>query len=671
MSFSLRKQLLVVSLLTLALPVAGYQYIREMESALRVDHETALADGALAVSRVVADRWREREEPVDAIAVYTHRVEAPIALDGYPDDWGEPRRRLVDHVASTGKSDSLHVQSVAGYDARFLYLFVKVYDDTVTWFDPARGPVHDQLLVRWETPEGSLESRRIETAAPGPVGDPQGDLLGHWQPSADGYQVELRILHSRIGEAFGFVVIDGDGVPQDPPLFAGTVSLDTASIGPLRNPRDELKRIVEDFVDPGERWRVADRFGWVLAQSGELASANRRDDANSLLTRIYRWILDPKLSERRRLSSSGQLVGPDVSAARSGRRATLWYRQPGRQDVIVAASAPIVRDDRIVGTVTLERPSAAILTLTRSALTRLVNLTVIATATAAIGLLGFATWLSLRIRRLRNAAEGALKSDGQIRINLPGLAARDEIGDLSRSFSDVLEQLRDYTEYLRSLAGKLSHELRTPLAVVQSSLDNLASETMPDGAQVYADRARDGAQRLARILSSMSEATRVEQSIDTAEREHFDLRTVVHGASQGYQDTYPNRRIAFIGADGAHRFYGVPELLVQMLDKLIENAVDFTDNGGEIRIELERQSDRYTLRVGNDGPPLPPAMQGSLFDSLVSMRQGHSDRAHLGLGLFIARLIAQFHAGDIRGHNRTGGNGVEFAINLPFDKESA
>ncbi|MEO1576820.1 MAG: hypothetical protein AAFU65_17880, partial [Pseudomonadota bacterium] len=373
------------------------------------------------------------------------------------------------------------------------YLFVKVFDDVVTWYDPSRGSVHDQLVVRWARPDGTVTSQRIETAAPGPVGGAQGDLRGTWQPSAEGYQVELRVQRRLVGNAFGFVVIDGDGEPLDPPLHAGTVPIDGEAVGPLRRQRNDLADIVDDFVDPGERWHIADRYGWILARSGELRTERSSGAVDTWLTKIYRWILDPKLSERRRIEPSGRLFGPDLSEARAGRQATLWYRQPGRAGAIVAASAPIVRDDRVVGTVTLEQQSAAILTLTRSALTRLVNLTVFATATAALGLLGFATWLSLRIRRLRNAAEGALKSDGQIRASIPGLAARDEIGDLSRSFSDLLEQLREYTDYLRSLGGKLSHELRTPLAVVQSSLDNLASESMSDGAQVYADRARDGA----------------------------------------------------------------------------------------------------------------------------------------------------------------------------------
>ncbi|MEM6640412.1 MAG: ATP-binding protein [Pseudomonadota bacterium] len=671
MSFSLRKQLLVVSLLTLALPVAGYQYIREMESALRVDHETALADGALAVARVVADRWPEREEPIEGDTMFAHRLDSALAMDGYVDDWGQARGLALDHETNLGKSDSLHVRSLLGHDSVYLYLFIEVFDDYVTWWDPGRGPVHDRLLVRWTRPDGRIETRLVQTAAPGPVGGDRGDLLGEWQPNANGYQIELRVQRRLVDESFGFVVIDGDGVPMDPPLHAGTMPIDGDSVGLLREERPALGELVEDFVDPGERWQIADRFGWVLASSGSLDGRDGDGARDSLLTRIYRWILDPKLTERRRVDTAGRVFGPDITDARSGRQGTVWYRAPDRPGAVVAASAPIVLDDRIVGTVTLEQQSAAILTLTRSALTRLVNLTVMATATAAFGLLGFATWLSFRIRRLRNAAEGALKSDGQIRASIPGVDARDEIGDLSRSFADLLEQLREYTDYLRSLAGKLSHELRTPLAVVRSSLDNLANESMSDEAQVYAERARDGTQRLTRILTAMSEATRVEESIDSAERERFDLRAVLDGATSGYRDTYPARNIVFAGPPGPHPFMGVPELLVQMLDKLIENAVDFTPADGEIRISLSRQAEHYHVSVANDGPLLPPAMQGGLFDSMVSVRRGHTEQSHLGLGLFIARLITQFHGGDIRGENRADGKGVVFKITLPARENHA
>ncbi len=675
---SLRKQLLIVSLLTLALPWAGCQYIREMESALRADHETALADGALAVARVLAQDWNEpsidgpRTEQSD---IYAHVLDAPIALDGYSDDWGNTRNRLRDYVASVGKSDNLHVRAVAAQDTRYVYLFLEVSDDRVIYLDPTRGPVHDYVVIRFADTDGNVQERLVDTAAPGAVQghvrsdtDRDGDTVvrGFWQASTTGYQLELRILKTALASSLGFAVVDGDGEPVDPPLTAGSIVPFGDAVGMLVSRRDDLVREVAEFADPGERLSVSDRHGWLLASVGTLGVDSGGGTAQSLLTRIYRWILDPKLDERRRIDPVGRLFGPDLERALDGNEATLWYQRPGQPGVIVAASAPVVIEQRTVATVTLEQQSAAILTLTHSALTRLVNLTVVATATAALGLLGFASWLSFRIRRLRNAADGALNSDGLIRAAIPGLKSRDEIGDLSRSFADLLEQLREYTDYLRSLAGKLSHELRTPLAVVQSSLDNLAAETMPAGAQVYADRARDGAQRLGKILVSMSEATRVEQSITTAEREAFDLNAVVGGACQGYQDTYANHQFRFYDASASCPYFGVPELLIQMLDKLVENAVDFTPVNGQISFSLSARPGGYRLAVANEGAPLPPSMQGSLFDSLVSMREGHSERAHLGLGLFIARLIVEFHSGQIRGHNLPHDRGVEFVIELPY-----
>ena len=103
----------------------------------------------------------------------------------------------------------------------------------------------------------------------------------------------------------------------------------------------------------------------------------------------------------------------------------------------------------------------------------------------------------------------------------------DEIGDLSRSFSWVLQQLGEYNAYLRSLASKLSHELRTPLAIVTSSLENLEHEGLEGAPADYTARARDGAERLRRILNAMSEASRLEASIGVAEWESVDLAGLV------------------------------------------------------------------------------------------------------------------------------------------------
>ena len=99
-----------------------------------------------------------------------------------------------------------------------------------------------------------------------------------------------------------------------------------------------------------------------------------------------------------------------------------------------------------------------------------------------------------------------------------------------------------------------------------------------------------------------------------------------------------------------------------MLDKLAENAVDFAAAGTAIRVFLGPDG---RLRIENQGPPLPDAIRDSLFDSMVSLRSERTGGApHLGLGLYIARLIAEFHGGALRAENLSGGGGVAFEAQL-------
>jgi signal transduction histidine kinase len=99
-----------------------------------------------------------------------------------------------------------------------------------------------------------------------------------------------------------------------------------------------------------------------------------------------------------------------------------------------------------------------------------------------------------------------------------------------------------------------------------------------------------------------------------------------------------------------------------MLDKLVDNAIEFTGPGDTIDVALARQPDKIVISVTNPGPPLPDDMRGELFDSMVSVRTGEADK-HLGLGLYVARIIAEGHDGKIDANNVEGG--VRFTVTLP------
>ncbi len=126
------------------------------------------------------------------------------------------------------------------------------------------------------------------------------------------------------------------------------------------------------------------------------------------------------------------------------------------------------------------------------------------------------------------------------------------------------------------MGGKLSHELRTPLTIVRSSLDNLESEGLRDDSSAlhHAGPRRDR-QRLQSILSALGAAARVEESIKQSERVNFDLRELLSSAVAAYRDGFAGARIALELPPDPCFARGAPDLMVQLLDKLIENAVDF------------------------------------------------------------------------------------------------
>ena len=281
-----------------------------------------------------------------------------------------------------------------------------------------------------------------------------------------------------------------------------------------------------------------------------------------------------------------------------------------------------------------------------SALTRLLNLTLLASGIAVLASLAFAAFLGVRLRRLQRAAETSLTHDGRLlNATIPDTGARDELGDVARSFATLLARLNEYTEYLRTLAGKLAHELRTPLAIVRSSLENLESEQRVAGP--YLQRAREGTDRLQAILSAMGAASRTEAAIRHAERTRFDLAELVRSTTRAYGDTFATHRFSASVPEGSCDFSGAPDLIVQLLDKLVDNAVDFSAAGTFIEIALAETGRVLRSQRAERRQPLAEDVRARLFESMYQQRDDTPGKPHFGLGLYIVRLIAEFHGGRV------------------------
>jgi two-component system, OmpR family, sensor histidine kinase ChvG len=678
---SIRLQLLMVALTTLVLPWAGCQYARELETALRDSQEQSLlASAGTMANALSAQPQRVFRDPDDTPTftaargdMYVYPLHSQPLLDGYRDDWG-----VAADPTPLPTTTGYAARVQAGADGRYLYLYIEVDD---THFDAEPGDVHpehdrfDRIDLTMQRPDGTRGSYFFATGAQGPIaaqrivhgGNDRDEateeprIQAYWLQSSAGYHVEARIPLSFVGSRLWIEAQDGGGNGK-----AGSDSIDAPDGGRLFFMTEGLDELLGTFIRGGTRATVIDTNALKLGVAGNV-SADLPGDPQEKAESWYRYLMAVDTSSLPQQSSApGRLAGNSVTAALAGRPHAEWVRGAGTQELLLTAAAPIVIDGRTRGAVFLEQAGDQLLALRDRAVTRLFNLTLLATAASVIIMFGFATWISLRIARLRDAAESAVSSDGKIRLDMPESARADEIGALSRGFERLLARLNEHTTYLRTLGGKLSHELRTPLTIVRSSLDNLESEGLRDDQRHYITRARDGTQRLQSILSALGAAARVEESIKQAEVVNFDLRELLSSAIAAYRDGFPQAHLALETPPDPCFIRGAPDLLVQLLDKLIENAVDFCPATGVITVRLERTMGNYALQVQNDGPPIPQALHGRLFESLFEQRQDRDDKPHFGLGLYIVRLVAEFHGGTAVADNRADGGGAIFTVTLPL-----
>ena len=689
-----------MSLILLAIPWVGYRYILEVENFLRQGQERTLSGTAQAVATALHDR-PQLFEPVAASGqegnrlLYARTLAKPIIMDGQMDDWNAQNVKKIQYRDDRNPGFSF-TQQIGKYD-QFLYLMFDVKDidvETLNNKDTAHDQVDQLELTLGRNNTEPLRFRlllarvprvaalRMLAAATGESGESfiaDDRIEGAWQKSKSGYQLEVKIPLELLTGKLGFDVIDV--VNSRELQSVEHLGTGDALLGVVI-PGVEIDAILRGISRSTARIWVIDHLGRVLARTGSLQAAPSKTSSptgdqpwykswlrqlhTATLRRIYLSLMEsPQKTFVDDLADATQLEGKEIEAAFNGAGGARWRMTPDRGAIVLSAAQPVWVGDRVAGAVVAEETTNEILALRNQALERLFNVALAVLLLGSLTLLIFATRLSKRIRSLRDQAEQALDSKGRIKSLVAGSTAVDEIGDLSRSFSQLLHRLAEYNRYLEQMAGRVSHEFRTPIAVVKSSLDNLRQHALPDDVSVYVSRAQEGIERLSVILNRMSEATKLEQSLQQAERERFDLITVIRGCVEGYRGVQANLRFELQTPDEPVWLSGAPDLIAQMLDKLVANAIDFHREGSAVEIQVNASPTSVQIIVGNEGASLPQEMQERLFDSMVSVRTPRGgNEAHLGLGLYIVRLIAEFHHGQARLENRADGKGVNAIINL-------
>ncbi len=687
-SFSIRKKLLLLSIAVLSLPYMGYQYVREMEHYLRDGLETSLTGTASNISGLLSGRETLFPQvgygSEKSIPLFVHPMKQIVQLDGYAEEWSA-WLDWADNKSST--EGSLVSKVIVAEQAGYLYILLQAEDDRLIYQRP-ESPFNnesDQIELFLENSDGELKHYWIAPSAPGkisayeqgmiwnediweeqPIPRSVTNISGVWQETPAGYRLELKIPSRIVDQKLGITITDVD----DPSLRKITGKVRTSGeqqTNLLVRASDDIGSAIDKLdVAEGRRIWVLDIAGHVLASKGDLKNKTYRQTLN----RFYAWIF-PSASSRFKddLKGASRLRGEDVTAALKGETGIRWRSSPDGKAAVVTAAKPIISGTEIIGAVVAEETTGNIQTVQRKAMSELFTQSLVVFVVVTLLLLAFASSLLSRIRRLSREADQAIDEQGRVTRTHVGKPWNDELGDLSQHYSDMLERLKQYNDYLESLASKLSHELRTPMAVVQSSLESLDTVDNEEDAAVYVDRAKEGIKRLQTLVTRLSEAARLEGALQSSEIKPFKINKILKGCVEGYRVAYPEQEFRFeIGETNTDtNILCAPDLIVQMLDKLVSNAIDFAKKETPIILRLDEKSGNVLIEIINFGSQIPEKIEQNLFDSMISARDNKvQGEPHLGLGLYVAKLIATFHHGDLLAENLDTGEGVVFTVILPI-----
>jgi len=714
---SIRYKLLLVILTLLLIPWMGYQYVREMKTFALQGQEEALLLTAGAIATVLHDRPELFSPEKGGTAIDSEigdlqvmRLDHPLTMDGKLDDWGVLAKNAGHYSVprllkkpDSNESD-LSFNHVLGSWGRYLYALFIVQDDTVTYRDTSyrRLDNSDHLRIYLRDEKDKMTRYAAVAAKPGRMGvyamdekwrypltgDPIYSIVSYIRPLDSGYAIELRIPRDMVsGDArLAIAIADVDDTKERKlkSVLGTSTAKNTTELGRVPIPSPEIDRILHGLDKPGTRIWIIDQNKYVRALVGDLSTSQYKETIlsgsnmktlqfwmNKLLDPVFRIILNPPVAEFKDLPDDTRKRNEAVIyQVLEGKPATDRRASVDQQAELLMAAHPIYNNDKIMGAVIVERSSNNVVALQNQLLQNLIAVTVIVFALVGAALMTFAWRLTRRIRRLSKASGHAINPEGRLRVEheLPDTKAGDEIGDLSRSISDMLTRLAHYTRYLERMPDTLAHELNNPLNVVNSSLENLGTLHTDIAKSKYMSRARNGVNRLASLLASLTEAGNLEEALETEHHEKFNLNKMLAMYMEGFKESHPEFKQGFITQLPEHQVIleGSPDHIAQMMDKLLDNAMDFCVPGQPVSFSLSVWHQQAIIKIMNIGKTLPEGMEERLFDPMISLRQKGESRSHLGMGLHIVRLIANAHGGTVGARNNEAGNGVVFEIRLPL-----
>ncbi len=500
--------------------------------------------------------------------------------------------------------------------------------------------------------------------------------LGKFESSLIGQQIES--LRTQ-GEIFAAAL--GEGAVLDSP-DEGEVLVPGLS-------RDMMRRLVEPthtrarlFTLKGDM--LADsrllRGGGDAVQVTELPPFDDQGVFGNAVDKVYDWVVNllprgrhyPPYQE----SADGTAESyPEVMRALHGEKASFIRGDPATKGLVISVAVPVQRYKEVLGAVMLSTTNSEIedeLRLVRLELLRIFALAVVVTLLLSFYLAGT---IARPIRRLAEAADRARGRGAQVEI--PDFTGRgDEVGDLSGSLREMTDALWQRMSAIESFAADVAHEIKNPLSSLRSAVETATRIEDPVKQRRLMAIILDDVERLDRLITDISDASRLDAELSRLEIEPIDIAAMlraladIHTETQG--DGAPRIVLDLPPARGRGLVVpGTESRLSQVFLNVIANAVSFSPPGGEIGVRAALDGRAVLVTVEDGGPGIPEDKLTAIFDRFYSERPaGEKFGTHSGLGLSISKQIVVAHRGRIWAENRYDPSGevcgARFLIRLPL-----
>ena len=592
----------------------------------------------------------------DEHALYVYPFKQSIDIDGYDEDWKQLKEQFASY-ANNSFSLLLATNELVD-DAQYLYIYLKVKDENIIYRNPRYISLDASDHIRLEYIDGDGERNRLVlvTAAQGNIsvyqvkenwtswksGNHVNSVYGEWRETASGYDIEMRLprkwLEPNRRLSISVVGVFGEN-ERNADTIASTHILDNNTLNPLLFQSQEISSVLKNLSESDSRICVIDKFRRVRAVIGGKAIKASLCHA---IDKVSESLVDKVLL------GEAQVKHID-----------------DKGETIIVAARSVYDGDEVIGAVLVSKNSRQILSSQRDTLKDVALATIAIFSLVFISLLFFSSWLAFRINRLTKQTTSLIDDRGRFvsNIELSDGGHGDEIGELSRGFSSLLDRLNSYTCFLETVPRMLRHEILNPVNTISMSLQNIKQKN--DSADIGI--ASDAIGQLQLIVSSLTEAANIEEALTQDELEIVDIAALMSEYVANSQLKHAHARLHYSG-EKQGLFVRCNDIrIVQLLDKLKDNALDFSLPGTDISFQLDTyQHGQVIISVKNEGPCIPQQQLDMLFQGMVSHRSVKTATPHLGIGLYVAYQIAQFHHGELEIANRGDKQGVVVSLILPL-----